>query len=123
LIIHRNLSDIEFIKLLNKNIWNGSFIPLNNAIDKIDSNYNKNFLGNISEIYYFQSPKIYDRKPRILLEAKILNIPIHFYTLKDIKVDGAIIRYNNIENDIIDREYSFSDKLIVWICDKLGERV
>ena len=77
--------------------------------------YYKNFLGMANEIIYFQSTKFYDRKPRIFLEARILDIPFYYHPLKKRTVDGSLIRYENYIGDLDDREYTFDDKLIQWI--------
>lgn len=80
------------------------------------SSLNKELYNEVAEVIYFQSPCVYDRKPRILMEAKYLNIPIQYYSLKNgHKPDGSVYRYLFNNFDINDREYSFNDELIKWI--------
>lgn len=80
------------------------------------STINKELYNEISEVIYFQSPYIYDRKPRILMESYYLDIPIKYYViLKNYEPDGSTYRYYSNKLDTDDREYSFNDKLIKWI--------
>lgn len=80
------------------------------------SSINKELYNEVAEVIYFQSPCVYDRKPRILMEAYYLNIPIRYYAIiKNYEPDGSVYRYYSNKFDTDDREYSFNDKLIKWI--------
>ena len=80
------------------------------------SSLNKELYNEVAEVIYFQSPCVYDRKPRILMEAYYLNIPIRYYVItKNYEADGSVYRYYSNKFDTDDREYSFNDKLIKWI--------
>ena len=109
------LKDVE--EGMKANLWGDVRYDFSsfNYFYKSQMSYFKNFLGTASEIIYFQSTKFYDRKPRIFLEARVLNIPFYYHPLKERTVDGSLIRWENYEGDLDDREYTFDDKLIQWI--------
>lgn len=85
-------------------------------------------LMHMNSLLYFQSPYVYDRKPRIFCEAafygvKIMYFPLRHYT-KDVFrhrvpmtiYDGSTYRYQDVlVNGIETRYYSESDKLIQWV--------
>ena len=93
--------------LTRKNIEYNSFYLI-----RTKSSYNQ-LWGNFNKLIYIQSPRVYDRKPRLLYECKCLNIPVTYHRYND-KIDGSYYRYCDTKK----REYTESDDLIGWIKDE-----
>lgn len=81
-------------------------------LTRTKSSYNR-LWGNFNKLIYIQSPRVYDRKPRLLYECTSLNIPVTYHRYDD-KIDGSYYRYRDTKQ----REYTESDDLIGWIRDE-----
>ena len=111
--------DIETLKSSIENgLW-GEYVPdldiLNNL--KLRNgivDYIPNMLQYAESVIYFQSPLVYDRKPRVLLESLYLGIPTEYYALKNYYGDGSTMRWVT-DSDRECRLYTFDDKVIRFI--------
>lgn len=113
LIVCPGLYKDEIIKNIKNNRWKLNTIP-DNFIVK-NSNIYESIWGRFNKIIYLQSPKVYDRKPRIIYEAKKCNLEVLYYELLHYnKIDGSYIRFY----DNIDRSYTKDDDLIYWITNE-----
>lgn len=83
----------------------------------ITNEYIPDMLFNAESVIYFQSPLVYDRKPRVLLEALYLGIPTEYYALENYKGDGSTMRWIN-ETDREFRLYTYEDSLIRFIAGR-----
>lgn len=91
-----------------------------------------NLLSHMSELLYFQSPYVYDRKPRIFVEAFFYDVKTCYFPLAPVIVDsirgqistrkdGSNHRYEDLQaHGLNNRLYVENDNLILWIA---GERV
>ncbi len=93
----------------NTHLWGGISLP-KEYIFRGKSSYNS-LWSNFNEVIYLQSPTVYDRKPRIIYEARECDIPLSYHRCLDRNEDGSTHRYN----DKTKREYTESDRLVEWI--------
>ena len=96
----------------NIHLWNNISLP-KEYIFRGKSSYNS-LWGNFNEVIYLQSPTVYDRKPRIIYEARECKIPLSYYRCLDRNADGSTYRYNDNKK----REYTESDELVRWIYER-----
>lgn len=96
----------------NTHLWGDILLP-KEYIFRGRSSYNS-LWGNFNKVIYLQSPTVYDRKPRIIYEARECNISLSYHRCNDRNEDGSTHRYN----DKTKREYTESDKLVEWIYEK-----
>lgn len=67
--------------------------------------------SNFDRLIYLQSPKLYDRKPRIIYECRAYKMPVSYHRCSLRDVDGSTIRYN----DSSKREYLETDVLVEYL--------
>ena len=118
IIICPNVEEDDFWKYMYSGLWKNTRYN-RNAFDYVyrcNSSYIPNLINRINEVMYFESPNIYDRKPRIMLEAQYLGIPISYHISIKNSSDGSTMRYFNMKNELDDRIYTYEDILIKWIC-------
>ena len=106
LVICPGMSEDEIEK--NHALWGDIILP-KEYIFRGRSSYNA-LWGNFNEVIYLQSPRVYDRKPRIIYEARECGIPVVYHRCLK-KEDGSTHRYFDVTN----RDYTESDELIGWI--------
>ena len=118
LIVCPGLSENEFWDNMQSGRW--KYIINKDALSPYlyrgGSTYIPNLINTISEIFYFKSPIVHDKKPRLMLEAQYLGIHVEYYTDESAKGDGSTLRYmNGLAKEIVSRTYTYNDDVIKYI--------
>lgn len=107
LVVCPGVDDLRYA--ITSGVW-GKFSLPEEYIFRGRSSYNS-LWGRFNEVIYLQSPTVYDRKPRIMYEARKCNIPVSYIHCLGQKIDGSTHRYLDRKN----RDYIESDRLVEWI--------